>query len=59
MLLQNFDVFKEAGGSERPLAKTFHDIESDAQGKIVLRFVPVVNYPLINAIEVTDDSPSN
>lgn len=59
MLLQNFDVFKEAGGSERPLAKTFHDIEADAQGKIVLRFVPVVNYPLINAIEVTDDSPSN
>lgn len=56
MLLQNFDVFKEAGGAERPLVKAFHGIEADAQGKIVLRFIPIVNYPLINAIEVTDDT---
>ncbi|MGH9350952.1 MAG: malectin domain-containing carbohydrate-binding protein [Terriglobia bacterium] len=58
-LLQNFDIFKEAGGAGRPVAKTFRDIEPDAQGKIILRFSPVVNYPLINAIEVTDESSSH
>lgn len=57
-LLQNFDIFKEAGGVRRPVVKTFHDIEPDAQGKIMLRFMPIVNYPLINAIEVRDESKS-
>ncbi|HEV2354086.1 MAG TPA: malectin domain-containing carbohydrate-binding protein [Puia sp.] len=57
-LLQNFDIFKEAGGIRRPVVKTFHGIEPDAQGKIMLRFSPIVNYPLINAIEVHDESKS-
>lgn len=52
-LLRNFNVMKEAGGDHRPVVKTFNNLEPDAQGKIVLQFVPVVNYAEVNAIEVT------
>lgn len=52
-LLRNFNVMKEAGGSHRAVVKTFEGLEPNAQGKIVLEFVPVVNYAEINAIEVT------
>lgn len=55
-LLSDFDVFKEAGGAGRPVVRTFHGIEPDAQGKIVLHFIPVVNYALVNAIDVEDDA---
>lgn len=54
-LLRNFDIFKEAGGSDRALDKVFRGIEANAQGKIVLSFVPVVNYACVNAIEVIDE----
>lgn len=54
-LLRNFDVFKEAGGADRALRKTFRGIAPNAQGKIVLQFVPVVNYACVNAIEVEDE----
>jgi len=52
-LLRNFNVMKEAGGPRRALIKTFENLEPNAQGKIVLEFVPVANYAEINAIEVT------
>jgi hypothetical protein len=42
-LLRNFDVTEEAGDG----------LEPNAQGKIVLEFVPVRNYAQVNAIEVT------
>jgi hypothetical protein len=51
-LLRNFDVTKEAGGPHRALIKTFENLEPNAQGKIVLEFVPVKNYAEVNAIEV-------
>jgi hypothetical protein len=54
-LVRNFDIFKEAGGSDRALDKVFRGIEANAQGKIVLSFVPVVNYACVNAIEVVDE----
>jgi hypothetical protein len=54
-LVRNFDIFKEAGGSDRALEKVFRGIEANAQGKIVLSFVPVVNYACVNAIEVVDE----
>ena len=57
-LLRNFDIFKEAGGDDRPLDKTFHAIQSNAQGKLVLSFVPVRNYACVNAIEVVDEGVS-
>jgi len=56
-LLRNFDIFRAAGGTRRAIEKSFHGITPNAQGKIVLSFVPVVNYACINAIEVVDESP--
>ena len=54
-LARNFDIFKEAGGSDRALDKVFRGIEANAQGKVVLSFVPIVNYACVNAIEVVDE----
>ena len=54
-LLRNFDIFKEAGGEDRPLWKAFHSLQPNAQGKLVFSFVPVKNYACINAIEVVDE----
>jgi hypothetical protein len=55
-LLRNFDVFRLAGGAQRAVERTFHGLTANAQGKIVLSFVPVVNYASVNAIEVEDES---
>jgi hypothetical protein len=55
-LLRSFDIFKEAGGEGRPLDRTFSGIRPNAQGKIVLTFVPVASMPSLNAIEVVEDS---
>jgi hypothetical protein len=54
-LLRNFDIFKEAGGEDRPLRKVFHSLQPNAQGKLVFSFVPVRNYACINAIEIVDE----
>jgi hypothetical protein len=54
-LIRNLDVYREAGGSLRPLDKTFKNLEPNAQGKLILTFVPVRNYALVNAIEVIDE----
>lgn len=53
-LLHNFDIFKEAGGENRALDKTFSGLEPDAQGQILLDFVPVVNYACVSAIELSE-----
>lgn len=50
MLLRSFDIIAEGGSA--PIVKTFDNLQSTAQGKIELDFVPVVNYALISAIEV-------
>ncbi len=52
-LLRHFDVAKEAGGPNRATVKTFENIEPNAQGNIVLEFVPERNYAEVNAIEVS------
>jgi hypothetical protein len=54
MLLKNFDIL--ADGGYDPATKVFKGIEPTAQGKIELNFTPVVNYPLINAIEITPEA---
>jgi hypothetical protein len=53
-LLNGFDVFEEAGGL-RALDKTFRGLRPNAQGKLVFSFVPTVDYPIVNAIEVLDE----
>ncbi len=55
-LLKNFDIFKEAGGPLVARDKTFHNLQPDAQGKLILSFVPVRDYACVNAVEVEDDS---
>lgn len=54
-LLRNFDILKEAGAPLRAVSKTFRGLEPNAQGKLVLEFVPVENYALINSVEVLDE----
>jgi hypothetical protein len=54
-LLHNFDIFKEAGGASRALVKTFHELEPDGRGKLHIEFVPIKNYPCVNAIEVESE----
>jgi hypothetical protein len=49
-LLTNFDILSDAGPS--PTIKTFDNVQATAEGKIELSFTPVLNYALINAIEV-------
>ena len=54
-LLRNFDIFRSAGGDHRAIERTFHGVIPNAQGKIVLSFVPVTNYACVNAIRVVDE----
>ncbi len=56
-LLHDLDIYREVGGDNRPLIKTFHGLRPNAQGKLLLSFVPVVNYASVRAIEVIDESP--
>lgn len=55
-LLRNFDVFKEAGGDNRALERVFSGLRPDAQGKLLLSFVPLKDYACVYAIEVTDEA---
>jgi hypothetical protein len=55
-LLRNFDIYKEAGGEGRPLTKAFAGVRPNAQGKIVLNFVPVKGMACVNGIEVVEDT---
>lgn len=54
-LLRNFDVFKEAGGPLVALEKTFHNLEPNAEGKLLLSFVPVKDYSSVTAVEVVNE----
>jgi hypothetical protein len=51
-LLQDFDIFKESGGSLKALTRTFHGLRPNHQGKLAISFVPNKDYPSISAIEV-------
>jgi hypothetical protein len=56
LLAHNFDIFKEAGGPERALDRTFRNLHPNAQGKLVVSLVPVDNYACLNAIQVIDEA---
>jgi hypothetical protein len=55
-LLRGFDIMKEAGGEGRPIDRNFSGIRPNAQGKILLTFVPVQGMACVNGIEVVDES---
>lgn len=50
LLLKNFDILAE--GNSNPIVKTFENVPASAGGRIELYFMPVVNYSVVNAIEV-------
>jgi hypothetical protein len=53
-LLRNFEISKEAGGVKRSVDKVFEGLEPNAQGILLLEFVPLKNYAEVNAIEVVE-----
>lgn len=53
-LLRDYDIAADAGGSNRCLEKDFENLEPNAQGMLLLQFVPVKNYAEVNAIEVVE-----
>jgi hypothetical protein len=55
-LLRDFDLFREAGGSYRGIARTFHGLAPAPDGYITLDFVPRVNNACVNAIELAEES---
>jgi hypothetical protein len=54
-LLRDFDIFAEARGENRAIEKRFTALEPNAQGKLVLDFIPVKNYATVTAIEVVPE----
>lgn len=50
MLMKNFDILATSGPA--PVVKSFDNIQASADGRIELSFLPVVNYAVVNAIEV-------
>jgi len=55
-LTRRLDIVKEVGPA-RALIKTYHDLRPNAQGKLILSFVPDVNYASVDAIEVEEEAP--
>jgi hypothetical protein len=51
LLMKDFDIL--ATGGNAPVIKTFDHIQASASGRIDLSFMPVKNYAVVNAIEVT------
>lgn len=54
-LLKNYQIAQDAGGPNRTIAKTFDNLEPNAQGVLAIEFVPVRNYAEVNAIEVVQE----
>ena len=55
-LARNLDI-AEAAGSARALVKTYHGLRPNAQGKLIVSFVPDVNYASVDALEVEEEMP--
>jgi hypothetical protein len=54
-LARSYDILKD-GGMNRAVVKTFHGMTPNAQGKLVVSFLPVNNYASLYAIEVLDEA---
>ena len=53
-ILANLNIFREAG-ENRPLMKKISGLVPNAQGKLLLEFVPVTRYATVTAIEVVPE----
>jgi hypothetical protein len=51
LLLRDLNILEEVG-ENRPLVRTFTGLEPNAQGKLLLEFVPTHDYATVSAIEV-------
>jgi len=51
LLLRDVNILEEAG-ENRPLVRKFTGLEPNAQGKLLLEFVPTHDYATVSAIEV-------
>jgi hypothetical protein len=58
-LLEDFDILKESGGENRVIEKVFHNVKPNAQGKVILSFMPVQNYACVNLIALEDETSAN
>ena len=56
MFRKDFDILKEAGGVNRAIVLSEHNIAPNHQGKIAISLAPHFNYACINALEVIDES---
>src|SRR5579863_1471134 len=55
-LTRNLDIV-EAAGSGRALVETYHGLRPNAQGMLIVSFVPDVNYASVDAVEVEEQTP--
>lgn len=53
-LTRGFDIFREAGGSDRAVDRTFRGLQPNAQGKLVISLLPIQNYACLHALAVID-----
>jgi len=53
-ILPDLNILEQAG-ENRPLVRTIRGLEPNAQGKLLLEFVPVTRYATVSAIEVVPD----
>jgi hypothetical protein len=53
-VLHDFDILAEGHGAS--VAKTIEHVSPTSQGVINLQFMHVVNYPLVNAIEIVPEA---
>ena len=53
-ILSNLDLEKQAG-ENRPFTRKIKGVEPNAQGKLLLEFVPVTGYATVTAIEVVPE----
>jgi hypothetical protein len=55
-LTRSLDIV-EAVGSGHALIKTYHGLRPNAQGKLIVSFVPDVNYASVDALELEEETP--
>jgi hypothetical protein len=55
-LTRRLDIAKEVGPG-RALVKVYHNLQPNAQGKLIVSFVPEVNYASVDAVEVEQERP--
>ena len=56
LLLRDLDVYKRAGGPDRPLVQTFHGLEPNHQGYLNISLVPFKNFPMLSALEIVNET---